>query len=112
MERLSKQRLSLWYCFTTRFTTGRKIARAATPSSKAEVGQHDENIDFAATCALIGDELAEQVRDISLEIYTRARNYAAERGIIIADTKFEFGLDANNIKRLLSMVLIVGYFTP
>jgi phosphoribosylaminoimidazole-succinocarboxamide synthase len=78
-----------------------------TPSSKAEVGLHDENIDFAATCALIGDELAEQVRDISLEIYTRARNYAAERGIIIADTKFEFGLDANN-----ELVLIDEVLTP
>jgi len=78
-----------------------------TPSSKAEVGQHDENIDFAATCALIGEELAEQVRDISLEIYTRARNYAAERGIIIADTKFEFGLNANN-----ELVLIDEVLTP
>ena len=78
-----------------------------TPSSKAEVGQHDENIDFAATCALIGEELAEQVRDISLEIYTRARNYAAERGIIIAYTKFEFGLNANN-----ELVLIDEVLTP
>jgi len=78
-----------------------------TPSSKADVGQHDENIDFATTCALIGDNLAEQVRDISLEIYSRARDYAAARGIIIADTKFEFGLNANN-----QLVLIDEVLTP
>ncbi len=78
-----------------------------TPSSKAEVGQHDENIDFADTCALIGDRLAEQVREVSLEIYTRARDYAAARGIIIADTKFEFGTDQNG-----QLVLIDEVLTP
>jgi len=66
-----------------------------TPSTKAAVGDHDENIDFEQTRALLGDELAEQVRDISLAIYTSCAGYALERGIIIADTKFEFGLDAD-----------------
>ncbi|RKZ90479.1 MAG: phosphoribosylaminoimidazolesuccinocarboxamide synthase [Candidatus Parabeggiatoa sp. nov. 1] len=78
-----------------------------TPSSKAEVGQHDENIEFADTTALIGDSLAEQVREISLEIYSQARDYAAARGIIIADTKFEFGLDSHD-----QLVLIDEVLTP
>ena len=69
-----------------------------TPSTKAEFGQHDENISFHKTVELIGRELAEQVRDISLKLYTEASAYALKRGIIIADTKFEFGLDSN--KRL------------
>lgn len=64
-----------------------------TPSTKAAVGDHDENVDFAYTVALIGEDLATQVRDVSIEIYTRAAKYARERGIIIADTKFEFGTD-------------------
>lgn len=64
-----------------------------TPSTKAAVGDHDENVDFAYTEALIGEDLATQVRDVSIEIYTRAAKYARERGIIIADTKFEFGTD-------------------
>lgn len=64
-----------------------------TPSSKAEVGVHDENISFADTVALLGQEMAEQVRDVSIRLYTAAAEYARERGIIIADTKFEFGLD-------------------
>lgn len=64
-----------------------------TPSTKAAVGDHDENVDFAATAELIGQELAEQVRDVSLALYKQAAEYAATRGIIIADTKFEFGLD-------------------
>ena len=64
-----------------------------TPSSKAEVGVHDENISFADTVALMGQEIAEQVRDISIKLYTTAAEYARQRGIIIADTKFEFGLD-------------------
>ncbi|MEY4717738.1 MAG: hypothetical protein RL563_356 [Pseudomonadota bacterium] len=64
-----------------------------TPSSKAEVGVHDENISFEDTVKLMGQSLAEQVRDISLKIYTAAAEYARERGIIIADTKFEFGQD-------------------
>jgi phosphoribosylaminoimidazole-succinocarboxamide synthase len=64
-----------------------------TPSTKAEVGQHDEAIDFDAVRAEVGDELAEQLRDVTVSIYTRAAEYAAGRGMILADTKFEFGLD-------------------
>jgi phosphoribosylaminoimidazole-succinocarboxamide synthase len=63
-----------------------------TPSTKAELGEHDENISFDETIKLCGLEIAEQVRDKTLEIYSRARNFAWEKGIIIADTKFEFGL--------------------
>jgi phosphoribosylaminoimidazole-succinocarboxamide synthase len=63
-----------------------------TPSTKAELGEHDENIDFAQTVALVGQDLAEQVRDATLAIYKRARQMADSKGIIIADTKFEFGL--------------------
>lgn len=64
-----------------------------TPATKAELGEHDENIDFGRMVRLVGVELAGQVRDISLEIYSRAAAHAAKRGIILADTKFEFGLD-------------------
>lgn len=64
-----------------------------TPSTKAAVGDHDENIDFAAAVNLVGRELAEAVRDATLAIYSFARDYAAQRGIILADTKFEFGTD-------------------
>jgi phosphoribosylaminoimidazole-succinocarboxamide synthase len=66
-----------------------------TPATKAAVGDHDENIDFATTCDLIGKELAEKVRAVSIDLYQRANAYAATRGIIVADTKFEFGLDAD-----------------
>jgi phosphoribosylaminoimidazole-succinocarboxamide synthase len=66
-----------------------------TPSTKAPKGTHDENIGFDAVEDLIGADLARQVRDATLAIYTFAAKYAAERGIIIADTKFEFGTDAN-----------------
>jgi len=62
-----------------------------TPSTKAEVGQHDENIDFERACQIVGRENAEKAREISLAIYKKASNYALTRGIIIADTKFEFG---------------------
>jgi phosphoribosylaminoimidazole-succinocarboxamide synthase len=65
-----------------------------TPATKAAVGDHDENIDFAAACALVGEDIATQVRDLTLALYTTAAEYALSRGIIIADTKFEFGLDA------------------
>jgi len=78
-----------------------------TPSTKAEMGDHDENIDFEETCALLGEKLAEQVRDVSLEIYSRCAEYALERGIIIADTKFEFGLDESG-----NLVLIDEVLTP
>ena len=65
-----------------------------TPATKAAVGDHDENISFATASDMIGMKLAERVRDLSIAIYERAARYARERGIIIADTKFEFGLDA------------------
>lgn len=63
-----------------------------TPSTKAELGDHDENITFAQAVELCGQELTEEVSRISLEIYKRARDLAAKKGIIIADTKFEFGM--------------------
>jgi phosphoribosylaminoimidazole-succinocarboxamide synthase len=78
-----------------------------TPSTKAAVGDHDENIDFEQTRVLLGDELAEQVREVSLAIYASCAGYALERGIIIADTKFEFGLDAED-----RLVLIDEVLTP
>ena len=65
-----------------------------TPATKAESG-HDENISFGETVKLIGKEVAEKVRDVSIRLYKEASDYAATRGIIIADTKFEFGTDAN-----------------
>lgn len=64
-----------------------------TPASKAAAGDHDENMSFQQTVDLIGENLASRVRDVSIEIYERAADYALQRGIIIADTKFEFGLD-------------------
>jgi phosphoribosylaminoimidazole-succinocarboxamide synthase len=63
-----------------------------TPSTKADVGDHDENISFDAAAALVGDALAAKLRDVSLELYRRGADWARERGIIIADTKFELGL--------------------
>ncbi|WP_018865936.1 MULTISPECIES: phosphoribosylaminoimidazolesuccinocarboxamide synthase [unclassified Thioalkalivibrio] len=76
-----------------------------TPSTKADVGDHDANIDFDAVVATIGAERARQVRDAALAIYAMARDYAAGRGIIIADTKFEFGVDANGTLHLIDEVL-------
>ncbi len=78
-----------------------------TPSSKADVGDHDENINYAATEKLLGADLAKQVKDVSLELYKAAAEYALKRGIIIADTKFEFGVDKNN-----QLVLIDEVLTP
>ena len=66
-----------------------------TPSTKAAVGDHDENIDFDTMVRAVGAELAEQVRDATLRLYAFAREHAAARGIILADTKFEFGTDAD-----------------
>ena len=66
-----------------------------TPATKAEIGEHDENIDYATVEKMIGMELASQVRNISLRLYREAAAHARVRGIIIADTKFEFGLDAS-----------------
>ena len=78
-----------------------------TPSSKAAVGDHDENIDYAATEELLGADMARQVKEVSLQLYKEAADYALQRGIIIADTKFEFGVDANN-----QLVLIDEVLTP
>ena len=78
-----------------------------TPSTKADAGAHDINIDFARTRELLGAELAAQVREVSLKIYTACAAYALERGIIIADTKFEFGVDGQG-----GLVLIDEVLTP
>ena len=78
-----------------------------TPSTKAEAGAHDENIDFDAAAGLVGRELAERVREASIRVYREAAAFAAERGIIIADTKFEFALDADG-----ELVLIDEVLTP
>ncbi len=76
-----------------------------TPSSKAQVGDHDENISFAQLKHLIGPERADQIRNVSLEIYQRASEHALNNGIIIADTKFEFGLDEDDELVLMDEVL-------
>jgi phosphoribosylaminoimidazole-succinocarboxamide synthase len=76
-----------------------------TPSTKAEQGAHDENIDFATVEKILGRALAEQVRDVTLRFYGEASDYAASRGIIIADTKFEFGLDENGRLHLIDEAL-------
>jgi phosphoribosylaminoimidazole-succinocarboxamide synthase len=76
-----------------------------TPSTKAAVGDHDENISFEQCEAVIGKELAAKVRDTSIALYTAAVEYAATRGIIIADTKFEFGLDEDGTLTLMDEVL-------
>lgn len=76
-----------------------------TPSTKAAVGTHDENVSFAAVEAVIGPELAARVRDVTLRLYKEAAAYALERGIIIADTKFEFGLDSNGELMLIDEAL-------
>jgi phosphoribosylaminoimidazole-succinocarboxamide synthase len=76
-----------------------------TPSTKAAVGDHDENISFEQCEAIIGAELAAQVRDTAIALYSKAVEYAATRGIIIADTKFEFGLDENGSLTLMDEVL-------
>jgi len=83
-----------------------KLPRAIyTPSTKAELGAHDENVDFEHTVKLLGRELAEQVRDASLEIYTEAAAHALGKGIIIADTKFEFGLDQDGRLHIIDEAL-------
>jgi phosphoribosylaminoimidazole-succinocarboxamide synthase len=78
-----------------------------TPSTKAEIGIHDENIDFAAAEKILGKDLAEQVRSVSLRIYREASALAESRGILIADTKFEFGLDETG-----KLILIDEALTP
>jgi phosphoribosylaminoimidazole-succinocarboxamide synthase len=76
-----------------------------TPADKAELGHHDENITFAQMEARIGADLAGRMRDVSLALYAAAADYAATRGILIADTKFEFGLDRDGRLRLMDEVL-------
>ena len=76
-----------------------------TPSSKAAVGEHDANISFEEVEGLIGTDLAKEMKEVSLEIYRFASKLAIEKGIIIADTKFEFGLDSNDQLTLMDEVL-------
>ena len=76
-----------------------------TPATKAEVGDHDENISYEETEKMIGAKLAAQVRDVSIRLYKEASDYARERGIIIADTKFEFGLDDAGTLVLIDEIL-------
>ncbi|TFL13156.1 phosphoribosylaminoimidazolesuccinocarboxamide synthase [Pusillimonas caeni] len=76
-----------------------------TPAAKAEVGAHDENVDFERVVAEVGQDMAEQIRSITLRLYSEASAYAAGKGIIIADTKFEFGLDAAGALHLMDEVL-------
>lgn len=76
-----------------------------TPSTKAAVGEHDENISFERATQLLGTKRAEEVRDVTLALYTEAAEYAATRGIIIADTKFEFGVDAAGTLHLIDEAL-------
>ncbi len=76
-----------------------------TPSTKADVGDHDKNISFEETVKLLGPELAGAVRNLSVAIYTNCAEYARKKGIIIADTKFEFGLDDNGVIHLIDEVL-------
>jgi phosphoribosylaminoimidazole-succinocarboxamide synthase len=79
-----------------------------TPSTKAEEGEHDENITFERASELVGRELAEKLRDLSVTLYSRARDIAEKKGIIIADTKFEFGIDEETGE----LVLIDEALTP
>ena len=76
-----------------------------TPATKAPAGEHDENIDFAAAERIVGSELAAKVRDVSIQLYSEAAAYAKTKGIIIADTKFEFGTDASGKLYLIDEIL-------
>jgi phosphoribosylaminoimidazole-succinocarboxamide synthase len=79
-----------------------------TPSTKAEIGEHDENIHPSKLVDIIGIEKSKQVQDWSIQIYSRARDYADAKGIIIADTKFEFGVDKNGQLTIVDEVLTPG----
>jgi phosphoribosylaminoimidazole-succinocarboxamide synthase len=81
------------------------VAPIFTPAAKADLGEHDENISFAEMEARLGKELATKMRNISIALYQAAADYAATRGIIIADTKFEFGLDDHGVLHLMDEVL-------
>lgn len=76
-----------------------------TPSTKAPIGEHDENISYAEAEKIVGVEIAAQVRDAAIKLYTEAAAFALSKGIIIADTKFEFGLDANGVVHLIDEIL-------
>lgn len=76
-----------------------------TPSTKAAVGEHDENVSFEQISVLLGQEMAEKVRDVSIQLYKEAAIYAKQRGIIIADTKFEFGVDSEGTLHLIDEAL-------
>ena len=76
-----------------------------TPSSKAAVGEHDENISLQQCADLIGQDMAENVAKVAIQLYTEAAEYALTKGIIIADTKFEFGLDNNGVLHVMDEVL-------
>jgi phosphoribosylaminoimidazole-succinocarboxamide synthase len=76
-----------------------------TPAAKSAVGEHDENISYEEVVRRIGEPLASQIRDVSIRLYEEASRYAATRGIIIADTKFEFGLDEANQLVLMDEIL-------
>jgi phosphoribosylaminoimidazole-succinocarboxamide synthase len=89
------------------FESSRLVEPIFTPATKEDQGKHDENITFERMASIIGRELAEQVRDVSLKIYRRAVEIAEPKGIIIADTKMEFGLDENK-----ELILIDELLTP
>jgi phosphoribosylaminoimidazole-succinocarboxamide synthase len=76
-----------------------------TPSTKAAVGEHDENVSFEVIAKRIGNRMAEKIKDVSIELFRKAGEHAEARGIIIADTKFEFGLDENGHLTLMDEVL-------
>ncbi len=76
-----------------------------TPAAKAEFGMHDENVDFAHVVKEVGQEMAEHIRDVTLRLYAEASTFAATKGIMIADTKFEFGLDNEGVMHLMDEVL-------
>ncbi len=76
-----------------------------TPAAKAELGTHDENISFEKAAEMVGEDVATQIRDYSIKLYKLASEFALTKGIIIADTKFEFGLDENGTVRLMDEVL-------
>ena len=83
-----------------------RLAQAIyTPAAKAQMGEHDENITYAQTEAMVGVDLAARIRDISLKLYQAASAFALTKGIIIADTKFEFGLDEDGTLVLMDEVL-------
>lgn len=76
-----------------------------TPAAKAEAGHHDENVTFEQVCELVGEDIAKKIRDYTLALYKKAADYAATKGIIISDTKFEFGLDENGTVILMDEIL-------